>query len=104
MRSLATQLANERALRVQAEEANRIKDEFLGTLSHELRTPLNAILGWTHLLEIGKRDEASIARAARVIKNNAQAQAQLVADILDVSRIIGGKLNLYIGPVDLRAV
>jgi signal transduction histidine kinase len=94
----------EQAARLEAEAMNRMKDEFLGTLSHELRTPLNAILGWTHLLEIGKRDEDSIARAARVIKNNAQAQAQLVADILDVSRIIGGKLNLYIAPVDLRGV
>ena len=73
-----------------------MKDEFLATLSHELRTPLNAILGWTHMLEVGKRDEASIERATRVIKSNAQAQAQLVADILDVSRIIGGKLQLYI--------
>ncbi|HMC77525.1 MAG TPA: response regulator [Vicinamibacterales bacterium] len=94
----------EQAARLEAESMNRMKDEFLGTLSHELRTPLNAILGWTHLLEIGKRDEASIARAARVIKSNAQAQAQLVADILDVSRIISGKLSLYIAPVDLRAV
>ena len=94
----------EQAARLEAEAMNRMKDEFLGTLSHELRTPLNAILGWTHLLEIGKRDDASIARATRVIKNNAQAQAQLVADILDVSRIISGKLQLYIGPVDVRAV
>jgi len=94
----------EQAARLEAEAMNRMKDEFLGTLSHELRTPLNAILGWTHLLEIGKRDDASIARATRVIKSNAQAQAQLVADILDVSRIISGKLQLYIGPVDVRAV
>ena len=94
----------EQAARLEAEAMNRMKDEFLGTLSHELRTPLNAILGWTHLLEVGKRDDASIARATRVIKNNAQAQAQLVADILDVSRIIGGRLQLYIGPVDPRTV
>ncbi|HXI31726.1 MAG TPA: ATP-binding protein, partial [Vicinamibacterales bacterium] len=76
----------------------------LGTLSHELRTPLNAILGWTHMLEVGKRDEATILRATRVIKNNAQAQTQLVADILDVSRIISGKMQLYIGAVDMREV
>jgi signal transduction histidine kinase len=94
----------EQAGRVEAEAMNRMKDEFLGTLSHELRTPLNAILGWTHLLEAGKRDEAAILRATRVIKNNAQAQAQLVADILDVSRIIGGKMQLYIGAVDLCEV
>jgi signal transduction histidine kinase len=94
----------EQAARFEAEAMNRMKDEFLGTLSHELRTPLNAILGWTHLLEIGKRDDAAITRATRVIKNNAQAQTQLVADILDVSRIISGKLQLYIGVVDLRSV
>jgi signal transduction histidine kinase len=94
----------EQAARLEAETMNRLKDEFLGTLSHELRTPLNAILGWTHLLEIGKRDDAAILRATRVIKNNAQAQAQLVADILDVSRIISGKLQLYIGVVDLKEV
>jgi signal transduction histidine kinase len=97
-------LESEKAARLEAETMNRMKDEFLGTLSHELRTPLNAILGWTHLLEIGKRDEAAITRATRVIKNNAQAQAQLVADILDVSRIISGKLQIFIGVVDLRSV
>src|SRR6185295_1782931 len=94
----------EQAARVAAEAMNRMKDEFLGTLSHELRTPLNAILGWTHMLEVGKRDEATILRATRVIKNNAQAQTQLVADILDVSRIISGKMQLYIGAVDMREV
>ncbi|HXG56318.1 MAG TPA: ATP-binding protein, partial [Vicinamibacterales bacterium] len=94
----------EQAARVEAEAMNRMKDEFLGTLSHELRTPLNAILGWTHLLEVGKRDDASIDRATRVIKSNAQAQAQLVGDILDVSRIIHGKLHLSIAPVDIREV
>lgn len=94
----------EQAARLEAEAMNRLKDEFLGTLSHELRTPLNAILGWTHLLEVGQRDDASIARATRIIKSNAQAQAQLVADILDVSRIISGRLQLYIKPLDPRAV
>jgi signal transduction histidine kinase len=97
-------LEREQAARVEAEAMNRMKDEFLGTLSHELRTPLNAILGWTHLLEVGKRDDLAIERATRVIKKNAQAQAQLVADILDVSRIISGKLQLFIGVVDLRSV
>ena len=100
----AAMLAREQAARVEAEAMNRMKDEFLGTLSHELRTPLNAILGWTHLLEVGMRDDAAITRATRVIKNNAQAQAQLVADILDVSRIISGKMQLYLGAVDLREV
>lgn len=92
------------AARLEAESMNRLKDEFLGTLSHELRTPLNAILGWTHILELGQRDEATITRATRVIKNNAQLQSQLVDDILDVSRIISGKLRLKLGPVDFRAV
>ncbi len=90
--------------RLEAESMNRLKDDFLGTLSHELRTPLNAILGWTHILESGRRDEETIARATRVIKNNAQLQSQLVDDILDVSRIISGKLHLKLAPVDLHAV
>ncbi len=94
----------EQAARFEAEAMNRMKDEFLATLSHELRTPLNAILGWTQLLESGKRDEASITRATRVIKNNVNAQTQIVGDILDVSRIIGGKLQLDIRGVDLHSV
>ena len=97
-------LEREQLARLEAQAINRMKDEFLATLSHELRTPLNAILGWTHILEVGSRDEASVERATRIIKNNAQLQAQLVADILDVSRIIGGKLNLHLGLVSLRAV
>jgi signal transduction histidine kinase len=117
-RSLETEIAERR--RVEAERAqllereqlahreaqamNRMKDEFLATLSHELRTPLNAILGWTSILEVGRRDKAAVSRAIRVIRNNAQAQAQLVADILDVSRIVGGKLPLHLGAVSLRAV
>jgi signal transduction histidine kinase len=100
----AALLEREQAARLEAEAMNRLKDEFLATLSHELRTPLNAILGWTHLLESGKRDDAIITRAIRVIKNSAQAQAQLVTHILDVSRIIGGKLPLHIAEVDLCAV
>jgi signal transduction histidine kinase len=97
-------LEREQRARLEAQAINRMKDEFLATLSHELRTPLNAILGWTHLLEVGARDAASVDRATRIIKNNAQLQAQLVADILDVSRIIGGKLNLRLGLVSLRTV
>lgn len=97
-------LEREQRARLEAQAMNRLKDEFLATLSHELRTPLNAILGWTHILEVGSRDNAAIDRATRVIKNNAQAQAQLVADILDVSRIIGGKLNLHLGLVSLPTV
>ena len=92
------------AARKAEREANRLKDEFLATLSHELRTPLNAILGWTHILEVGSRDNAAVDRATQIIKRNAQAQAQLVADILDVSCIIGGKLTLSLGLVSLRTV
>jgi signal transduction histidine kinase/ActR/RegA family two-component response regulator len=87
-----------------AEEANRLKDEFLATLSHELRTPLNAIVGWAHLLQAGTREPAVVDRAIEVIHRNALAQSQLIADLLDVSRIITGKLRLDVGAVDLAAV
>jgi signal transduction histidine kinase len=97
-------LEREREARAQAEAVNRLKDEFLATLSHELRTPLNAILGWAHLLATGKTDAAMVDRALGVIRNNALAQSQLIEDILDVSRIIGGKLRLNIGPVRLNTV
>ena len=100
----AALLEREQAARRDAETMNRLKDEFLATLSHELRTPLNAILGWTHMLESGKRDEDVISRATRVIKSSAQAQAQLVTHILDMSRIIGGRLALHVDEVDLRTV
>ena len=103
-RSLASQLADERALRVQAEEANRIKDEFLGTLSHELRTPLNAISGWAHLLQAGALAPEEQARAVDTILRNAKQQARLIEDLLDVSRIISGKLLLTLSPLDLKKV
>jgi len=104
MRSLASQLADERALRVQAEDANRIKDEFLGTLSHELRTPLNAIAGWAHLLQAGTLDPVEQARAVDTILRNAKQQARLIEDLLDVSRIISGKLSLTLSALDLKRV
>jgi PAS domain S-box-containing protein len=85
-------------------EANRSKDEFLATLSHELRTPLNAILGWTKLLRSGDLDEAASARALEVIDRNGRVQAQLVADLLDVSRIVSGKLHLESSPIDANEV
>ena len=97
-------LQREQAARAQAESVNRLKDEFLATLSHELRTPLNAILGWSHLLTSGRADPAMVDRAIGVIRNNATAQSQLIEDILDVSRIIGGKLRLNMGRVALREV
>ncbi len=87
-----------------AESANRAKDDFLATLSHELRTPLNAILGWTRMLLDGTMDARSSRKALQVIDRNAHLQAQLVADILDVSRIITGGLRLDLQPVDLGSV
>jgi len=97
-------LVLEQAARKQAEEANRTKDEFLATLSHELRTPLNAILGWVQVLRTGKLDAAAGARALETIERNARSQAQLIADLLDVSRIITGKLRLDFKPVELRRI
>jgi PAS domain S-box-containing protein len=93
-------------LYTRAQEANRLKDEFLGTVSHELKTPLNAILGWAHLLDMDdlKLDETKQRRAVRAIARNAQMQVELVNDLLDVSRIISGKMRLRIGPTDLPAV
>ena len=83
----------------ETQEANRLKDEFLAMLSHELRTPLTAILGWAHMLRTGQFDEGSVGNAYETIERNARAQAQLIDDLLDVSRIITGKLRL-----DMRAV
>ncbi len=97
-------LESEQRARANAEAVNRLKDEFLATLSHELRTPLNAILGWSHLLSSGKSDKAMVERAIGVIRNNALAQSQLIEDILDVSRIIGGKLRLKLARVQMRTV
>ncbi len=97
-------LERERFARAEAESVNRLKDEFLATLSHELRTPLNAILGWSHLLTSGKTNPATSQRALNVIRNNAMAQSQLIEDILDVSRIISGKLRLRVRAVDVAEV
>ncbi len=88
----------------EAQEVNRLKDEFLATLSHELRTPLTAVLGWTRLLATGQLDEATSKRAMDTIERNAQSQVQLIDDILDVSRIIRGKLRLEVRPVELAPV
>jgi PAS domain S-box-containing protein len=97
-------LTREFGARRQAEEANRAKDEFLATLSHELRTPLNAIVGWTRMLLDGTLDATTQRRALQIIDRNAHTQVQLVEDILDVSRIITGKLSLDIRPVDLGTI
>jgi PAS domain S-box-containing protein len=88
----------------EAQEVNRLKDEFLATLSHELRTPLTAVLGWTRLLGTGQLDETTEKRALETIERNAQSQVQLIDDILDVSRIIRGKLRLDVRPVELAPV
>jgi PAS domain S-box-containing protein len=90
--------------RTAAEEANRAKDEFLATLSHELRTPLTPILGWTVMLRGGRSDPATLTRGLEVIERNVRAQAQLIEDLLDVSRIITGKLRVDLRPIDVAAV
>ncbi len=97
-------LVREQAARAEAEQANRTKDEFLATLSHELRTPLSAILGWSHLVRTGKLDEPQMSRAFETIERNARSQSQLIDDLLDVSRIITGKLQIERRPVDLCTV
>jgi PAS domain S-box-containing protein len=101
---LAHLLVRERSARADAEKANRLKDEFLATLSHELRTPLNAVLGWSRMLKSGRLDNESATHAIDVIERNAWAQKQIIEDILDVSRVITGKLQLHLGPVDLISV
>ncbi|MBE9181050.1 PAS domain S-box protein [Oculatella sp. LEGE 06141] len=97
-------LVREQAARAEAETANRTKDEFLATLSHELRTPLNAMLGWTQLLRTRRFDDQTSARALETIERNSRSLAQLIEDVLDVSRIITGKLRLNIQTVSLEAV
>lgn len=97
-------LAREKDAREQAEQASRAKDEFLGLLSHELRTPLNSILGWTRILATHTLDEAASEQALETIDRNAKLQARLIDDMLDVSRIISGKLRLDAQPVDLTSV
>ena len=97
-------IESEQEARIRAEEANRLKDEFLSTVSHELRTPLNSILGWTWLLVGGKLDEAGARRAVETIDRNARAQSQIIDDLLDVSRIVTGKLRLKVQTVDLAAL
>ena len=98
------ELAREQAARAEAEAANRIKDEFLATLSHELRTPLTAILGWAKLLADGEVAPERTADAFAAIHRNARAQAQLIDDLLDVSRVITGKLRIEVTNVNLAAV
>ncbi len=97
-------LERERAARAEAERANRLKDEFLATVSHELRTPLNAILGWVRMLREGRVPDANRARVFETLERNARAQSQVIDDLLDVSRILSGKLELRREPASLAAV
>ncbi|HKZ78389.1 MAG TPA: ATP-binding protein [Pyrinomonadaceae bacterium] len=97
-------LLREQQARSEAEAANRIKDEFLATLSHELRTPLTALLGWASLLRGSQPEKAMLDQGLETIERNATVQAQLIDDLLDVSRIISGKLHLDVQPVDLTHV
>ncbi len=97
-------LEREKAARNAAEDANRIKDQFLAILSHELRSPLNPILGWTKLLKSRKFDEVATARALDTIERNAKLQIQLIDDLLDISRILRSKLSLNVAAVDLAVV
>ena len=109
--ALAEDLARRAALAIdnarlymETQEASRLKDDFLATVSHELRTPLNAILGWSRMLRTNRFDAETAAQALETIERNAKAQAQLIEDLLDVSRIITGKLRLDIRPVEPVAV
>ena len=94
----------ERAARGEAERVSRLKDEFVTNLSHELRTPLNAILGWTQILRASPTDPQDLRSGLEVIERNTRAQAQLIADLLDMSRITAGTLRLDVQRVDLRAI
>ncbi len=97
-------LGREREARQHAEEADRLKDEFLATLSHELRTPLTSILGWATLLSSGEVEQENFKRAIETIERNARSQARLIDDLLDVSRIITGNLHLEVHPLNLAPV
>lgn len=101
---LATLLARERLARRRAEEADRVKEEFLATVSHELRAPLNSILGWIHLIREGALGEREMDRAITVIERSARVQKQLVEDLLDASRTTSGKLHLSMHPVEVVSV
>jgi signal transduction histidine kinase/ActR/RegA family two-component response regulator len=98
-----TLVALQRA-RIEAEQANRLKDEFLATVSHELRTPLNAILGWVAMLRQVRFEPTRVASILEIIERNAKAQAQLIADVLDISRMITGRVKLEVTPVSLARV
>jgi PAS domain S-box-containing protein len=104
MRERERLLTAERMARAEAERANRLKDDFVAMVSHELRTPLNAILGWTQLILKDPQDPALVARGLEVVSRNTRLQTQLISDLLDISRIVSGKLRLETQSVDLRSV
>src|SRR5690606_20131499 len=97
-------LERERAARAEAEHASRMKDEFLATLSHELRTPLNAILGWSQILKRDITADEEITQGLEVIERNARSQSKIIEDLLDMSRIISGRVQLEVQWVDLAVV
>jgi PAS domain S-box-containing protein len=99
-----TRRIREESARAEAEAANRAKDDFLAVVSHELRSPLNAMLGWAKLLHGGKLNEATVTHAGEVIERNARSQAQLIDDLLDISRIVAGNLRLDLHAIDLAPV
>src|SRR5512138_1103768 len=101
---IARDITTQRRLMREAEEANRVKDEFLAMLSHELRTPLNAVLGYTRMLREGRLGPDRQERAVETIERNANLLAQLVADVLDVSSIVTGKVRLNMASCDLRTL
>lgn len=100
----AQSLESESHARHEAEEASRLKEEFLATVSHELRTPLNAVVGWSRLLRTGQLDKEGTSHAVDVIERNAAAQRQIIEDLLDVSRIVTGKLRINTQPVDVPLI
>jgi PAS domain S-box-containing protein len=97
-------LDSEREARSEVERASRLKDEFLATLSHELRTPLNAVLGWANILRIGKLQDEELNHGLDIIERNARVQAQIIEDLLDMSRIISGKVRLDVQRIELPAL
>ena len=97
-------LAAEQAARAEAERIGHVKDEFLATLSHELRTPLNVMLGWIHMLTTSRMGPEETARALEIIRRSARSQTQLIEDLLDMSRIISGKLRMDVQPVELVGI
>jgi PAS domain S-box-containing protein len=104
LKSLNESLSREQEARRAAEQANKIKDEFLATVSHELRTPLNSILGWAAMLRTGRLVGEAAARAVETVERNARSQSQLIDDLLDISRIITGKLRLEVRTIELSTV